>query len=79
MLTVKVYSTPTCPFCQRLKAFLAEKQVAYEDFDISADEQAREEIFKKSGQLVVPQIEINGKLIIGFDQTTLEKELGLTG
>jgi glutaredoxin-like YruB-family protein len=75
MVKVRVYSTPECPYCKMVKEFLKEKGVEFEDIDISYDEEAVKELFQKSGRFDVPQIEINGKMILGFDKEALEKEL----
>ncbi len=75
MAKIKVYSTPTCPWCVKLKEFLDEKKVKYEDVDVSVDHDAAKEMIEKSGQMGVPQIEINGKIIVGFDKEALEAEL----
>ena len=72
---IKVYSTPTCPWCHKAKDFLNAKGVEFEDVDVSTNEEAAKEMMQKSGQMGVPQIEINGKLIVGFDQAAIEKEL----
>jgi len=58
-----------------VKEFLKRKGVEFEDIDISYDEEAVKELFQKSGRFDVPQIEINGKMIMGFDKKALEKEL----
>lgn len=75
MTEIKVYSTPTCPWCHKLKDFLKEKNIEFIDIDVSADQKAAEEMIQKSGQMGVPQIEINGKIIVGFDQQAIEAEL----
>ena len=75
MTEVKVYSTPTCPWCVKVKEFLKEKKVDFEDIDVSENQEAAQEMIKKSGQMGVPQIEINGKIIVGFDQEAIETEL----
>lgn len=75
MAKIKVYSTPTCPYCRMVKNFLNEKGVDFEDVDVSVDRKAAEEMMKKSGQIGVPQIEINEKIIVGFDREAIEKEL----
>lgn len=75
MTKVKVYSTPTCPYCHLVKDFLHEKGIEFEDIDVAADHEAAREMVKKSGQMGVPQIEINGKVIVGFDKPAIEKEL----
>lgn len=75
-MEVKIYSTPTCPWCKKAKEFLAEKKVAYKDIDVSTNQEAAQEMIKKSGQMGVPQLEINGNMIVGFDQAAIESELG---
>ncbi len=76
MTEVKVYSTPTCPYCHMVKEFLTEKGVKYEDINVASDQEAAKEMVEKSGQMGVPQVEINGKIIVGFDKDAIEKELG---
>lgn len=75
MVKVKVYSTPACPYCKMVKEFLKKRGVEFEDIDISNDEEAVKELFQKSGRFDVPQTEINGKMILGFDKKALENEL----
>lgn len=65
---VKVYSTPTCPYCVTLKEFLKEKGVQFEDLDVATDETARNEMVEKSGQMGVPVSDIDGQIVIGFDR-----------
>lgn len=72
---VIVYSTPTCPHCKAVKAFLKEKGVKFEDIDVSSNEKALHEMIKKSGQQGVPVIDINGKIIVGNNQDAIEKAL----
>jgi glutaredoxin len=50
------------------KTFLADKKVQYEDLDVSADAAARDEMMKKSGQMGVPVIDVDGEVIVGFDR-----------
>jgi glutaredoxin 3 len=75
MAKIKVYSTPSCPYCKMTKEFLKTKGVDFEDIDVSTNREAAEEIVKKSGHMGVPQIEINDKIIVGFDKEALEGEL----
>lgn len=71
---VKVFSTAYCPHCLTLKEFLKERGVEFEDVDVSENKEALEEMIVKSGQMEVPVIEINGKIVVGFDR---ERILGL--
>ena len=76
MPKIKVYSTPTCPYCNSLKDFLKENKIKFENIDVSKDEKAVREIVKKSGQIGVPVTIIDGKVIVGFDKSALEKAIG---
>jgi glutaredoxin 3 len=75
MAKIKVYTTPTCPWCRMLKDYLAERKIEFENIDVSADRKAADEMVEKSGQMGVPQIEINGKMIVGFNRDAIEEEL----
>jgi len=75
-MEIKVYSTPTCPYCKLVKEYLKGKNVEFKDIDVAADQKAAQEMIDKSGQMGVPVIEIDGKIIVGFDKEEIEKSLG---
>ena len=77
MSAVKVYSTPWCMYCKMAKDYFKEKKVEFTEFDVSSDEKARNEMLNKSHQSGVPVIDINGELVIGFDEDRINKLLGL--
>ncbi|MCX6779497.1 MAG: glutathione S-transferase N-terminal domain-containing protein [Candidatus Magasanikbacteria bacterium] len=70
-----VYSTPSCPYCHMAKDYLDSKNIAFTDKNVAIDEDASEEMVKKSGQMGVPVIEIDGKVIIGFDRGAIDELL----
>lgn len=74
-MNIKVYSTPTCSWCKRVKNFLVEKGVEFEYIDVSTDHEAAHEMIDKSGQLGVPVIDIDNEIIVGFNRDALEKAL----
>jgi len=76
-MVIKVYSTPECPWCEAVKDFLSFHNISFEEIDVSVDEKAAQEIVKKSGQTGVPVIEIDGKIISGFNKPLLEEILGI--
>lgn len=76
--SIKVYSTPTCPWCKKVKQLLDDNKIAYQDIDISQDKQAREEMVNKTGQMAVPVIDIDDELAVGFDESWIKQKLGLT-
>jgi glutaredoxin-like YruB-family protein len=74
---VKVYSTPTCPWCIRAKQFLKENNIVFLDVDVSLDQAASEEMIQKSGQMGVPVLDIDGEIIVGFDKDKIRQALGI--
>ncbi|MCM8820031.1 MAG: glutaredoxin family protein [Candidatus Omnitrophica bacterium] len=74
---VKIYSTPTCPWCQRAKQFLRENNIEFEDFDVSKDPEKADEMIRISGQMGVPVLDIDGEIVVGFDRERIAQLLGL--
>ena len=74
---IKVYTTPTCPYCKMAEKFLEDNSVEYQHFNVAEDKAAREEMIGKSGQMVVPVIDIDGEIMVGFDQAQLKEKLGV--
>ena len=72
---VIVYSTPTCSWCNTLKSYLKKNNIRFREVDVSKDQKAAEAMVKKSGQQGVPQTEINGQIIVGFDKTKINSLL----
>jgi glutaredoxin 3 len=77
MKTVSVYTTPTCQYCKMAKEFFQTNNVAYSEHDVAADETLRNEMVEKSGQMGVPVIDIEGEIIVGFDEPRIKEVLGL--
>jgi len=76
-MEVKVYSTPTCPYCKMAKEYLSSKGVTFANIDVSADKAAGEEMIKISGQMGVPVIVAGNEVIVGFDKGAINKILNL--
>lgn len=75
--SVKVYSTSTCPYCHMAKDFLTKNNISFEDLDVGTSQKARQEMMDKSGQMGVPVIDIDGRIIVGFDKEAISGALGL--
>jgi glutaredoxin 3 len=73
---VKLYTTPTCPYCKISKKFLEDNGVKYQEFNIVEDKVAREEL-KKCGSLAVPTICFDGEALVGFNEGQWKERLGL--
>lgn len=76
-MKVVIYSTPTCTYCTMAKNFLKENKILFKEIDVSKDRKAAQEMIKKSGQMGVPVIDIDGNIIIGFDKGALKNYLKL--
>ena len=75
--SIKVYSTPTCPWCIRAKQFLKDNNINFQSIDVSVDQAAADEMMKKTGQMGVPVLDIDGEIIIGFDKEKIKQSLGI--
>lgn len=76
-MEVTVYLTRKCPFCYMEKRFLKKNNIEFKEINVSKDKDAARDLIEKTGQRVVPQTDIDGKIIIGFNKEALIKELGL--
>ena len=72
---VVIYSTPTCPYCKRAKDYLSRKGIPFVDRNVAQDRDAAKEMIQKSGQMGVPVITIDGEVVVGFNQTLLDRLL----
>lgn len=77
MAKVTIYTTPTCPWCKATKKFFQDNGVQYEEKDVAADLAARQDMIQKSGQMAVPVIDIDGRIIVGYDEHQLRDALNL--
>ena len=76
-MTIKIYSTPSCTYCKMAKEFLTSQNVPFEDIDVSVDPVQRDEMVQKSGQLGVPVFDIDGQIMVGYNQQLLSKVVGI--
>lgn len=74
---VTVYSTPTCSWCTTLKTHLKKNSIIFTDIDVSKDQKAAEAMTRRSGQQGVPQTDIGGEMIVGFDKNRINSLLGI--
>lgn len=74
---VIVYGTPSCSWCTTIKKHFDQHGIKYSYIDVSKDQKAAEAMVKKSGQQGVPQTDIGGQLIVGFDKTRINTLLGI--
>jgi len=76
-MKVVIYTIPTCPWCKKTKQFLKNNKVKFQNIDVSKNLAKKKDMIKKSGQEGVPVIDIDGKIIVGYDEKELKKLLKL--
>jgi glutaredoxin-like YruB-family protein len=74
---IKVYSTPACPYCVTLKDYLKSKKIEFVDVDVSENEKERDKMIELSGQIGVPVLNVDGRIIVGFDKEAIDDALKL--
>ena len=75
---VVVFSTPTCTYCGMAKRYLRERGIRFTEIDVSRDPQAAQDMIRKSGRQGVPQIDIGGTIVVGFDRARIDQLLHLS-
>ena len=73
---IKVYTTDSCPWCDKVKNYLKSQNLEYIELNVQDDMEARDEKIKKSRQMSVPVLDIDNNIIIGFDKPAILKALG---
>lgn len=68
---IKIYTTTSCPWCTKAKDYFNSKNIKFEELNVQDDMQARDEMIKKSKQMKVPVLDINGTIIVGFNETSI--------
>ena len=71
-MKIKIYTTIHCPYCRMAKEYFEKRNIEFEEIDVSNDEAAAERMMEISGQMGVPVIEVNGKIIIGFNKPKIK-------
>lgn len=74
-MKITIYTTPACPWCKKAKEWLRRRRYKFTEYDLKEDDRCRDELLKKTHQLAVPVIEIDGEIIIGFDEEKISKAI----
>ncbi len=74
-MKVKIYSTPTCPYCLSTKQFFKDQAIEFQDLDVTRNEDYKKQAIEKSGQTGVPVIDIDGQIVFGFDKEKIQEIL----
>ena len=70
-----VYTTNTCRYCTMMKKYLDDQNISYREVNVQLDEEAGRKLVETTGQRGVPQTELNGEWIIGFDPEAVQAAL----
>jgi len=76
MKKVIVYSTTHCPWCVKVKDFLKQNSVPFEERNAENPQYAIE-VQQKSGGVMIPVTDVEGMIVIGFNPAKLKAALGL--
>lgn len=74
-MSVKIYTTPTCGYCRMAKDYFKKNNIQFTEYNVAQDMAKAQEMVKKSGQMGVPVLDVNGKVIIGFNKPAIEQAL----
>ncbi len=77
MKKVSIYTTPVCVYCKAAKEFFKKNNISYEEYNVVTDAKRRDEMIQRSGQMGVPVIDIDGQLIVGFNERKMKELLGV--
>ncbi|WP_332236640.1 glutaredoxin family protein [Sporolactobacillus sp. KGMB 08714] len=67
MNEITVYTTSTCPYCHMMKNFLSKQGLPFKEVNVQLDPAAMQRIVSATGQLGVPQTQVNGQWVVGYD------------
>ncbi|MBT4935805.1 NrdH-redoxin [Candidatus Woesearchaeota archaeon] len=74
-MEVTIYTIPSCPWCKKLITWLKRKRIPFTECDTYEENSCRESLLNKTGQLAVPTVDIDGTVIIGFQEKQLSNAI----
>lgn len=74
-MAIAIYTTPSCSYCTMAKNWFRENRIKYVEYDVARDPRKADEMVRKSGQMGVPVLDVNGRIIVGFDKPKIEAAL----
>ncbi|HUW41380.1 MAG TPA: glutaredoxin domain-containing protein [Rectinemataceae bacterium] len=74
-MPVTIYTTPSCGYCRLAKDYFRQNGISFTEYNVAADLRRADEMLRRSGQMGVPVIDVNGRIIVGFNQTEIERAL----
>ncbi|MDA8425563.1 MAG: glutaredoxin family protein [Treponema sp.] len=74
-MSVTLYTTPSCGYCRLAKDYFRQNGISFTEYNVAADPHRADEMLRRSGQMGVPVIDVNGRIIVGFNQSEIERAL----
>ncbi len=74
-MAITVYSTPSCSYCRLAKDYFRKHNIPFTDYNVASDKAKADEMVRKSGQMGVPVLDINGRILVGFNPAEIEKAI----
>ena len=74
-MSVSIYTTPSCSYCRLAKDYFRKNNIAFTEYNVASDLRRAEEMVRRSGQMGVPVIDVNGRIILGFNEEEIERAL----
>lgn len=75
-MKIRIYTLSTCPHCKSAKEFLKEHNITFKNIKLDNNEKVQQELAQK-GYMGVPVIDIDGEMIMGFDEEKLKEKLNI--
>ncbi len=74
-MSVIIYSTPSCTYCRLAKDYLRDQKIPFTEYNVASDKHKADEMTRKSGQMGVPVLDINGRVLVGFNKAQIEQAI----
>lgn len=72
---IEVFTTPTCPYCTKIKEWLDNNGYEYTEHNVAEDKDQAKRMIKKTGQRGVPQTLVGDEAVVGFQPEKIEEAL----
>jgi glutaredoxin-like YruB-family protein len=76
---IVVYTSDSCPWCNKAKDYLKGLKMPFKEVNVSRNPAEADKLVKRTGQTGTPQLDINGKYVVGFDKPKIDALLGIRG
>ncbi|MFB6166911.1 MAG: glutaredoxin domain-containing protein [Candidatus Nanohaloarchaea archaeon] len=72
---VEIFTTPTCPYCRKLKQWMEQEGIDYVEHNVAEDREQAMRMIRRTGQQGVPQTFVGDEAIIGFQPQKVKQAM----